>query len=115
MDHPIHGEIYMLKELFEPYTLMPTNEVVVGKCIRTSGILKQILITNELCIIEHEGSSLLIDLKLVDMGSLIEDHLYQFLGELKGRFEKVSVLLYYCEFYHIQIITNNLIRNYQAI
>ena len=84
-----HGEIYMLKELFEPYTLIPTFEVVPGKYIRTNGILKQLLVTNGLCIIEHEGSSLLIDLKLIDMGLLIQDHLFQFIGELKGRYEKV--------------------------
>ena len=89
-----HGEIYMLIELFEPFTLIPTNEVTVGKCIRTNGILKQLMITNELCIIEHEGSSLLIDIKLIDMKLLIEDHLYQFIGELKGHFEKVILILY---------------------
>ena len=40
----IHGDVYMLKELFEPNTLKPTEEVVVGKHIRICGILHKLMI-----------------------------------------------------------------------
>ena len=41
----IYGDIFMLKELFEPNTLKPTEEVIVGKCIRISGILHSLMIS----------------------------------------------------------------------
>ena len=40
-----HAEVYMLKELFEPHTLKATNEVQVGKYIRISGIIQQLMIS----------------------------------------------------------------------
>lgn len=106
-----HGEVYMLKELFEPNTLKPTVEVAVGKCVRVCGILQTLMISryliilvlfysslfiiiiSALCIIEHEGSCLLIDIRLVDMSHLQEGHLYQFIGEIKGNLEKVLIIV----------------------
>lgn len=107
-----HGEVYMLKELFEPNTLKPTVEVAVGKCVRVCGIVQTLMISryliillllfysslfiiiiSALCIIEHEGSSLLIDIRLVDMSHLQEGHLYQFIGEIKGNLEKVLIIV----------------------
>jgi hypothetical protein len=48
---------------------------------------------SELCIIEHEGSSLLVDIKLIDMSCLMEGHLYQFIGDIKGNLEKVTKII----------------------
>ena len=34
---------------------------------------------------------MLVDIKLVDMSILIEGHLYQFIGEIKGNMETVYI------------------------
>ena len=36
---------------------------------------------------------MLIDIKLVDMSILVEGHLYQFIGEIKGNMEKVYIII----------------------
>lgn len=90
MEEDYKSEVVMLREVSQTQSngkISMNNEyrptITVGKNIRTQGQCITLHNATMFCEIEHDGSSLWVDLSLVGSGSVQIEGLCQFIGELK--------------------------------